>query len=78
MRFIKNSEELGRNLKRARECKELTQQNVAEILHVDRSAISYYETGRTLPTIFQLIQLSKQLEIKLMWFLTVNKYRPSF
>lgn len=77
MRFIENSEELGRNLREARESKNLTQQKVADILNVERSAISYYESGKSLPSILQLIKLSKQLKIRLMFFLTVDRYKAS-
>lgn len=78
MRYIKSNEELGRNIKRARESKNLTQQNIADILNVKRSTVSYYESGRALPTVFQIIKLSVHLKIKLIYFLTVNKYNPSF
>lgn len=74
MRYVRNSEELGRNIRFARVYRGLTQKKLAQMLYVDRSTISYYESGKILPTIFLLIDLSKKLKIKLIWFLLVNKY----
>ena len=74
MRYVRNSEELGRNIRLARVYRGLTQKKLAQMLYVDRSTISYYESGKILPTIFLLIDLSKKLKIKLKWFLLVNKY----
>ena len=74
MRYVRNSEELGRNIRFAREYRDLTQRELAQMLYVDRSSISYYESGKILPTVFLLIDLSKKLNIKLIWFLLVNKY----
>ena len=40
------------------ECK-LTQQDVADLLGLERSSYTYYETGKTTPDIETLIRLSK-------------------
>ena len=40
---------LKRNLKFLRECCELTQQEIANALRIDRSTYTYWERGRTLP-----------------------------
>ncbi|MBQ2676218.1 MAG: helix-turn-helix transcriptional regulator [Clostridia bacterium] len=37
----------------------LTQKQVAEVLNIDRSTYTYYETGKSSPTIETLIKLSK-------------------
>jgi transcriptional regulator with XRE-family HTH domain len=72
MRYIKNNDELSFNLKRARLHRELTQQEVADKLNVDRSTYTYYETGRTTPTIYQIIEISKILKVNLSYFLFEN------
>lgn len=45
-------------LKRLRRGKRLSQQQVADYLHMDRSTYSYYELGQTKPTIDFLIKLA--------------------
>lgn len=50
---------LGEKLKLARERAKLTQQNVADQLHVTRAAISNWETNRSKPDIELLTQLSQ-------------------
>lgn len=72
MRYVKNNNELSFNLKRARQHRGLTQQEVAEQLNIDRSTYTYYETGRTTPTIYQIIEISKILKINLAYFLYEN------
>ena len=72
MRYIKNNDELSFNLKRARLHRELTQQEVADKLNVERSTYTYYETGRTTPTIYQIIEISKILKVNLSYFLFEN------
>jgi len=47
------------NLKKLREEIGLTQKQVANYLNVTRSTYSYYETGRSLPSIQSLIKLSE-------------------
>lgn len=73
MRYVKNNEELSFNLKRARQQRDLTQKQVAEKLNVDRSTYTYYESGRTTPTIYQIIKISKILDVNLSYFLLENK-----
>lgn len=50
--------ELSGRLQELRCHNRLTQRQVAEKLHVDRSTYSYYETGKTLPGIRTLMRLS--------------------
>lgn len=59
---------LCKNLKFLRECFELTQQQVASELHIDRSTYTYWEVGTTMPSIFKLttlIEFYKKRGIKL-------------
>lgn len=51
--------DLGAKLKQAREHAELTQQMVADQLHVTRAAVSNWENGRSTPDIELLTQLSR-------------------
>ena len=69
MKYVRNNEEIGFNLKRARQHKGLTQNDVAKKLNIDRSTYAYYESGRSLPSIFQIIKISRILNLKIMYFL---------
>ena len=44
------SKQLGDNLRRLRQKNELTQKQVADALHLDRSTYAYYESGTTEPS----------------------------
>ena len=62
-------------LRRVRDMLGLTQQNVADVLGLDRSTYSYYETGKTEPNIRGLKTLAR------MYNLTIDdlvycRYRP--
>ncbi|MEE1281334.1 MAG: helix-turn-helix transcriptional regulator [Acutalibacteraceae bacterium] len=48
---------LCKNLKFLRECFELTQQQVASELHIDRSTYTYWEVGTSTPSIFKLTSI---------------------
>lgn len=50
---------LSKVLKKLRENCGFTQQQVANILNIDRSTYSYYETGKTTPDINNIIKLAK-------------------
>lgn len=54
-RYIKNSNELGKNLKLARQKTNITQSTASLAVGLNRSCIAYYELGKNLPTIFTLI-----------------------
>ncbi len=64
--YIKNSNELAVNLKKSREQAELTQKQVGKMVNITRSSLSYYEIGRSLPSIFTLIKLSKIYNVNLL------------
>lgn len=46
-------------LKYYRENCDLSQQQVAQVLNIDRSTYTYYETGKTVPSINTLIKISR-------------------
>lgn len=53
---------IGEQIKNARKAKGMTQDALAEILHVTRAAVANWEQGRRLPDAETLLQLSKALE----------------
>ena len=54
---------VGKNIKKARETKELSQEQLAERLNVTRQAVSNWERGKSEPDIETLQRLSDVLEI---------------
>ncbi len=50
---------LCRRLKRLRKASGMTQDQVAQLLNLTRSAYTYYETGKTLPSIRSVIILAQ-------------------
>lgn len=61
--------ELGLKLKYYRESCELSQQQIANALNVDRSTYTYYETGKTTPSAITLLKLSKIFNVPCSIFL---------
>ncbi|MBP1041217.1 helix-turn-helix transcriptional regulator [Vagococcus sp. BWB3-3] len=53
------------NIRKYREEKNITQQNLADYLHISRQSISKWERGDSLPSIDNLILLSEYLQIPL-------------
>lgn len=62
-------------LKRARETKELTQENIAQILNTTRQQISLYETGQREMKASQIIKLSTTLNITSDYLLGLTNKR---
>ena len=52
-------------LKFVRECYDMSQQEVADILHIDRSTYSYYEIGKTQPNLSVLYTISQLFALSL-------------
>lgn len=50
---------LQTNLRELRTTKGLTQQQLGEIFHISRTAISNYETGKIEPNIKMILEISK-------------------
>lgn len=57
--------EVGKNLKKIRKEKSLTQDDLAERLHCTRQTISNYETGKSEPDIALLIELAGVLDVEI-------------
>lgn len=51
------------NLRELRTAKGLTQQQLGEIFHVSRTAVSNYETGKIEPNIKMILEISKYFGI---------------
>lgn len=51
------------NLRELRTTKGLTQQQLGEIFHISRTAISNYETGKIEPNIKMILEISKYFGI---------------
>ena len=60
---------LSQRLKAARKACKLTQSQVAEILGIDRSAYTYYETGKTSPSFANLLRLASVFKVEASWLL---------
>ena len=63
---------IAKNLKHLRHLKKLTQEVLAEDLHVTRSRISSYEEGRSAPTLDFLITVSDYFKIPIDTLLRKN------
>jgi Predicted transcriptional regulator len=63
---------LSQNLRILRKKHGYSQQTIADILSISRSAYTYYETAKTTPSIYILEKLSKLYNIELAAFLSSN------
>lgn len=64
---------VGQRLRAARRACKLTQSQVAEILGIDRSAYTYYETGKTSPNLPNLLRLASVFQVEIAWLLGETK-----
>lgn len=55
-------------LKYYREKSDLSQQQIANVLNIDRSTYTYYETGKTVPSAATIIKISKILNVDYVEF----------
>lgn len=68
--------DIGKNLRLARIRKKLTQDELAELLHVSRQTVSNYETGRSRPDVEMLLSISEKLETDVQLLLCGGDERP--
>jgi transcriptional regulator with XRE-family HTH domain len=61
--------ELGSRLKKARERKKLSQQEVAHLLEVSQKTLSNFESGKTVPNILQIAKLGLIYGLDMVEFL---------
>lgn len=69
MEYVKNMDELGLNLYDMRVERGVSQQEIADILFMDRSTYAYYESGKSNIGVFSLIKLAKLYETDIRYFL---------
>jgi transcriptional regulator with XRE-family HTH domain len=68
--LLSEIEKLGENLAKARAQQGLSQAAVAARSQLDQARISYFEQGKRVPTLDQLLRLAQALDRPLQWFLT--------
>lgn len=69
---IQNLNDLACNLKLVRKHVGISQQKIANKLHIERTTYSYYERGKTAPDIFMLIKLAKLFNVELSLLVSKN------
>ncbi len=62
------AKKIGENVKKYRKLRKYTQARVAEEIGINRSLISKMETGKYLPTVTVLLEISRMLDIELICF----------
>jgi transcriptional regulator with XRE-family HTH domain len=60
---MNESEQLGKNLKRIRTAKGISQGQIGRILEVDKSFISNIENGKTNPTLSTIAKIAKAIGV---------------
>lgn len=61
--IMNESEQLGKNLKRIRTAKGISQGQIGRILEVDKSFISNIENGKTNPTLSTIAKIAKAIGV---------------
>lgn len=59
------NDSIGRNIRRLRKERNMTQLHLAKILHLHRATLCSYEIGKRLPDIFILISIADAFEVSL-------------
>lgn len=62
--------DVGKHLAKARKQKGLTQKGLADLCQLRQGEISAFESGRRHPTLAQLTELARCLDVPLQWFIT--------
>ncbi len=60
---MNEAEKLGKNLKRIRTAKGISQGEISRILEVDKSFVSNIENGKTNPTLATIAKLAKAVGV---------------
>ena len=63
---------IGRRIKLARELAGLTQEKLAEIIGVSRTAVVRWESGETVPTVDHLIEMTSVLKVSADYLLGIS------
>lgn len=64
------TENIGKNLKRIREKRQIKQEVLAKALKIKTPNISQYENQKTIPTLQTLIKIAEYFETSVDYFLT--------
>jgi transcriptional regulator with XRE-family HTH domain len=67
------NQELGENIRKIRELKGFSQQNLADEINVDQKTISRIEKGELSPKFETLVAISKALSVSLSQLLSFNE-----
>lgn len=57
---------LGSHLKKIREEKKMSQQEVADLIGISQKTLSNMESGKTIPNIFQLVKIKEIYNVDLL------------
>ena len=68
-----NQETIGKNIRKARRDRDMTQDELAAMLNVSESAVSQWESGKTSPDLGIIPDLCTVLEISADWLLGVDQ-----
>lgn len=68
--------DIGKNIRAARVRRSMTQDELAERLHVSRQTVSNYETGRSRPDVEMLLSAAEQLGVDVQVLLYGEPLRP--
>ena len=66
---------MAENLKKVRKEHKLTQQDIANVLGIDRSTYTFYETGKTSPSISTIYKLAEIYNVSIGYLLGVEDGR---
>ncbi len=58
-----------KRLKETRENREISQKEIGQVIGTSRSAVCYYESGRSLPDIEQIEKIAEFLQVDILWLL---------
>ncbi len=67
---------VSKSLKKVRKEHKLTQQDIADVLGIDRSTYTFYETGKTMPSIKTLHALSNIYNVTMGYLAGYEENRP--
>lgn len=67
---------IEKRLRQLRNAQKLTQQNIADVLGVDRTTYTYYELGTTMPSAETLIRLASIYKVTVGYLLGVEDNNP--
>lgn len=67
---------VSESLKKVRKEHKLTQQDIADVLGIDRSTYTFYETGKTSPSVQTLYKLSNIYNVSMGYLAGFEENRP--